>query len=181
MLPRTYVASSGLDTNDGRLATPCRSIGAALAQTDPGGEIIVLDSAGYGAVTINKAVSVIAPPGIYAGITVTAGIGIDVTAGVVALRGLTIRGPGGDVGIHVGNATGADRSLRDLGARPVRHPCRRGAGPRCTSATHRSRNARKGFASTARSAFRSSACARRPTATSGSTCSTARRAARASS
>ena len=105
MQPRTYVASNGLDTNDGRLATPCRSIGAALAQTDPGGEIIVLDSAGYGTVVINKSVSVIAPPGIYAGITVTGGTGIDVTAGVVALRGLTIRGPGGMVGIHVGNAT----------------------------------------------------------------------------
>ena len=105
MLPRTFVASNGLDTNDGRLATPCRSIGAALAQTDPGGEIIVLDSAGYGTVTINKSVSVIAPPGIYAGITVTAGTGVDVTAGVVVLRGLTIRGPGGAVGIHVGNAT----------------------------------------------------------------------------
>ena len=76
MLPRTFVASSGVDTNDGRLATPCRSIGAALAQTDPGGEIVVLDSAGYGTVTINKAVSVIAPLGIYAGITVTAGAGI---------------------------------------------------------------------------------------------------------
>jgi Right handed beta helix region len=64
----------------------------------------VLDSAGYGTVTINKAVSVIAPPGIYAGITVTAGAGIDVTAGAVTLRGLTIRGLGGQVGIHVGAA-----------------------------------------------------------------------------
>jgi hypothetical protein len=105
MLPRTFIASNGLDTNDGKLATPCRSIGAALAQTDPGGEIIVLDSAGYGTVTINKSVSVIAPPGVYAGITVAAGTGVDVTAGVVTLRGLTIRGPGGAIGIHVGNAT----------------------------------------------------------------------------
>lgn len=105
MLPRTYIASKGLDTNDGNLATPCRTIGAALAQTDPGGEIIVLDSAGYGTVVINKSVSVIAPPGVYAGITVAAGTGIDVTAGVVTLRGLTIRGPGGQIGVHVGNAT----------------------------------------------------------------------------
>jgi hypothetical protein len=104
MLPRTFVASHGLDTNDGRLTTPCRSIGAALAQTDPGGEIIVLDSAGYGTVTIDKSVSITAPRGIYAGITVTAGTGVDVTAGNVALRGLTIRGPGGAIGIHVGNA-----------------------------------------------------------------------------
>jgi hypothetical protein len=104
MLPRTYIASNGLDTNDGRLATPCRSIAAALAQTDPGGEIIVLDSAGYGVASISKSVAVIAPPGIYAGITVTAGTGIDVTAGIVMLRGLTLRGPGGAIGIHVGNA-----------------------------------------------------------------------------
>lgn len=105
MLPRTYIASYGLDTNDGRLATPCRSIGAALAQTDLGGEIIVLDSAGYGTVSINKSVAIIAPPGIYAGITVPAGAGIDVTSGVVTLRGLTLRGPAGAVGVHVGNAT----------------------------------------------------------------------------
>jgi len=105
MLPRTYIASYGVDTNGGQLATPCRSIGAALAQTDPGGEIIVLDSAGYGTVSINKSVAIIAPPGIYAGITVTAGAGIDVTSGVVTLRGLTLRGPAGAVGVHVGNAT----------------------------------------------------------------------------
>ncbi len=104
MLPRTFIASSGLDTNDGRLATPCRSIGAALALTDPGGEIVVLDSAGYGAATINKSVSVIAPSGVFAGITVTAGTGIDVTAGTVTLRGLTLHGAGGAIGIHVGNA-----------------------------------------------------------------------------
>ena len=104
MLPRTYIASNGVDTNDGRLTTPCRSIGAALAQTNPGGEIIVLDSAGYGAATISKSVAIIAPVGVYAGITVAAGTGIDVTAGVVTLRGLTLVGAAGAVGIHVGNA-----------------------------------------------------------------------------
>ena len=105
MSPRTFIASYGVDTNGGQLATPCRSIAAALAQTDPGGEIIVLDSAGYGTVGINKSVAIIAPLGVYAGITVAAGAGIDVTSGVVTLRGLTVRGPAGAVGIHVGNAT----------------------------------------------------------------------------
>jgi hypothetical protein len=105
MQPRSFIASTGVDTNDGKLATPCRSIGAALAQTDPGGEIIVLDSAGYGPATISKSVSIIASPGVFAGITVTAGAGIDITTGVVTLRGLTIHGAGGAVGIHVGNAT----------------------------------------------------------------------------
>jgi hypothetical protein len=105
MQPRSFIASTGVDTNDGKLATPCRSIGAALAQTNPGGEIIVLDSAGYGTATVSKSVAIVAPVGVYAGITVAAGTGIDVTAGVVTLCGLTLVGTGGAVGVHVGNAT----------------------------------------------------------------------------
>ena len=105
MQARSFIASTGLDTNNGKLATPCRSIGPALAQTDPGGEIIVLDSAGYGPAVINKSVSIIAPPGVFAGISVTAGAGIDVTTGIVTLRGITIQGAGGAIGVHVGNAT----------------------------------------------------------------------------
>ena len=75
---------------------------AALAKTAPGGEIIVLDSAGYGPVVINKPVSIVAPPGVYAGISVSTGHGIDVNpgAGNVTLRGLTINGLGGDIGIN---------------------------------------------------------------------------------
>ena len=57
---RTFVSSGGLDTNTCLLAAPCRGFQAALLQTNAGGEIVVLDSAGYGPVTINKAVS---PPG----------------------------------------------------------------------------------------------------------------------
>ena len=64
---RTFVASTGLDTHPCSISTPCRSFGTAIAHTDDNGEIIVLDSAGYGTVTIAKSVSIIAPPGIYAG------------------------------------------------------------------------------------------------------------------
>src|SRR5262249_17771860 len=66
-------------------------------QTNPGGEVIVLDSAGYGPVTIAKAVSLIAPPGVYAGISVFSGNGIDIQAGssdTVILRGLTVNNQG---------------------------------------------------------------------------------------
>jgi len=90
---RSFVGSLGLDTNACTLAAPCRSFGAAIAQTLAGGEVIVLDSAGYGPVTINQAISLIAPPGVYAGISVFAGAGVTVNAGssdVVALRGLSI-------------------------------------------------------------------------------------------
>ena len=90
---RSFVASTGLDSNACNLPAPCRTFGAAIAQTLPGGEVIVLDSAGYGAATIAAPVSIISPPGIYAGISVFAGTGITVNPGsgdVVVLRGLSI-------------------------------------------------------------------------------------------
>src|SRR5215467_2366523 len=90
---RTFVASTGLDTNPCSLGAPCRAFGAAIAQTAPNGEVIVLDSAGYGPATITQPVSIIAPPGIYAGISVTlggAGMTVNSGSGKVTLRGLTI-------------------------------------------------------------------------------------------
>jgi hypothetical protein len=44
-----------------------------MAHTDADGEIIVLDSAGYGRVTIDRSVSIIAPAEVYAGISVQTG------------------------------------------------------------------------------------------------------------
>ena len=101
---RTFVSALGSDANACSLAAPCRGFAAALVQTNPGGEIVVLDSAGYGPVTITKAVSIVVPPGIYAGVSVTiAGTdGIVVNAGAsdeVILRGLTINNQGGNNGV----------------------------------------------------------------------------------
>ena len=100
---RTFVASIGNDANACSLTAPCRSFAAAIAKTSTDGEVIVLDSAGYGPVTITKPVSVTAPPGIYAGVSVASGTGIDVNvgAGIVTLTGLTINGLlSGAVGIE---------------------------------------------------------------------------------
>ena len=106
--PRTFVASTGNDANPCTLTSPCRSLGAALALTIADGEVVVVDSAGYGPVVLNKAVTVVAPPGVYAGISVSSGHGVDVDpgAGTVVLRGLVLNGLGGDVGINLmsGNA-----------------------------------------------------------------------------
>ena len=66
---RTFVSGAGNDANACSIVAPCRSLGAALAQTNSAGEIVVLDSAGYGPVTIGKSVSITAPQGVYAGIT----------------------------------------------------------------------------------------------------------------
>ncbi|MBI3150401.1 MAG: right-handed parallel beta-helix repeat-containing protein [Betaproteobacteria bacterium] len=101
---RTFVSTSGSDANTASNCSntaPCRGFSAALTVTDSGGEIIVLSSGGYGPVTIDKSVSIIAPQGIFAGISVFTGIGITIaTAGVnVVLKGLSINGLGGFAGI----------------------------------------------------------------------------------
>lgn len=99
---RTFVSAAGADGQPCSLSLPCRSFAAAIAQTNPGGEVIVLDAGGYGAVTVDKAVSIVAPAGIYAGISVFSGAGIAIAAGnndTVTLRGLSINAQGGTRGV----------------------------------------------------------------------------------
>jgi hypothetical protein len=103
---RSFVSQFGFDTDPCTLTLPCRSFGTAILQTLAGGEVVVLDSAGYGPVAITGPISIIAPPGVYAGITVSAGVGVAINAGgtdVVVLRGLDINGIGGADGIVVGS------------------------------------------------------------------------------
>ena len=107
---RTFVASTGLDTNPCSRTSPCRSFAAALVETAPSGEIIVLDSAGYGPVTIGQSVSIISPASVYAGVTATSGDGIMISgtgqSDIVVLHGLTINGGGtGSVGVWAGDGT----------------------------------------------------------------------------
>jgi hypothetical protein len=92
---RTFVSGLGSDSNTCSRTTPCRTFGQAISQTIAGGEVIVLDSAGYGAVTITRSISIIAPPGVYAGISVFSGDGISINAGAsdtVVLRGINLNG-----------------------------------------------------------------------------------------
>ena len=105
---RTHVSAAfGADSNAASnctAAAPCRFFTAAMTVTDPNGEVIVLDSGGYGAVTITQSVALIAPTGVYAGISVFPGAdGVTIaTAGVnVVLRGLSINGQGGNNGINM--------------------------------------------------------------------------------
>jgi len=104
---RTFVSGNGSDTNPCSISAPCRGFAQAIAHTDPDGEILVLDSAGYGPVAINKSVSITSPPGVYAGITVFSGDGVVVGGpGIkVVLRGLSINGQGGNRGIFYTFAT----------------------------------------------------------------------------
>jgi hypothetical protein len=62
---RTFLSFSGADGNDCSVLTPCRLLPAALAATNDGGEVWLLDSANYntGNVVINKSVTILAVPG----------------------------------------------------------------------------------------------------------------------
>ena len=96
LVQRAFVSGGGSNANPCSLTLPCRNFDIAIATTAAGGEVIALDSAGYGAFSIAQGVSVIAPPGVYAGISVFSGNGVTVNAGtaVVTLRGLTINAQG---------------------------------------------------------------------------------------
>jgi hypothetical protein len=107
---RTFVsAQTGSDANtvnNCSLLQPCRNFNAAIGVVNAGGEVVALNSGGYGVTTITKAVTLTSPSGVYAAITaLTAGSSaITVSAAgtdTVVLRGLTLTGLGGDNGIDV--------------------------------------------------------------------------------
>jgi hypothetical protein len=110
-LNRSAVSVKGLDTNVCTVASPCRSFSHALTQTNPHGEIIALDSGGFGEVFVDRSVTIEAAPGVYAGISGTtfggSAIEIQLAApGRVIIRGLTIKGAGGARGIAFGGNVG---------------------------------------------------------------------------
>jgi len=103
---RAFVSSTGNDANAPSgctLALPCRSFQAAHGAVDAGGEIVALDTAGFGAVTISKSVAIIGNPGTIPSIAVASGAGVTIaTAGVnVILRNLNLNGTGGSAGIDM--------------------------------------------------------------------------------
>ena len=113
---RTFVSTDGTDSGICGPTTPCRTLSYALTQTNDGGEIIITQSGGYGetpsgGVTIDKSISIIAEPGVFAALAPTTGYaGIMIyTAGInVAIKGLTINGRGGIAGIDMGAGASLD-------------------------------------------------------------------------
>ena len=94
---RTWVSGMGTDSGACTRAAPCKTFPFALTQTAAGGEIDVLDPAGYGTVTITKAISIVNDGVGAATIGTSSGNGITINAGAndsVHLRGLTIEGLG---------------------------------------------------------------------------------------
>lgn len=91
----TYVAADGSDTSPCTISQPCRTFAVAHRKTVAGGEIIAVDSASYGPVTITKSISIVAPLSVYAEVATTNALGnaITINAGpsdTVVLRNLNI-------------------------------------------------------------------------------------------
>ncbi len=96
---RTWVSGVGADDNPCSRTAPCKTFAGAMSKTASGGEINVIDSAGYGSVTIGKPITI---DGNGAHASILAGGGMVGTTGViintpgandeVTLRNLSING-----------------------------------------------------------------------------------------
>jgi parallel beta helix pectate lyase-like protein len=99
---RVFVSGSGMDVGTCPITAPCRNFSYAITQVSPGGEIIALDTAGYGPVTITFSVSIIAAPGATAFI---AGSGLaailvnPAATDLVTIRGLALTATTGSYGV----------------------------------------------------------------------------------
>jgi len=94
---RTWVSGVGDDANPCSRTAPCKTFAGAISKTAAGGEINALDPAGYGAVTVTKAITIDGGGGQVASVLVSGTNGIVVQAGandVVILRNLRINGIG---------------------------------------------------------------------------------------
>ena len=106
---RTWVSGVGDDANPCSRTAPCKTFAGTISKTANGGFINVLDSAGYGAVTITKSIT-IDGEGAHAGIITSLNTGVIINgAGIkVTLRNLSIESNAvtnpGTIGINVINA-----------------------------------------------------------------------------
>ncbi|MGE8318261.1 MAG: right-handed parallel beta-helix repeat-containing protein [Comamonas sp.] len=91
---RTWVSGVGDDANPCSRTAPCKTFAGALPKTAPHGVIDVLDPGGFGAVTINKAIT-IDGGGMLASVLVSGTNGIVISApadATVVLRNLDFTG-----------------------------------------------------------------------------------------
>src|SRR4051812_20833755 len=118
---KIFVASYGTDGNSGSPTSPKRAFQAAHDAVGAGGQIVVLDTAGYGALTITKSLAVTVPPGVNGFITVTGtNNGITINAGAtgsVSLRGLIVEGGGAGNGNGIRINSAANVAVEDCTVR----------------------------------------------------------------
>lgn len=97
-LAKIYIASYGSDASDGARGSPKRNFQPALNAVSEGGEIVILDTAGYGLLSITKDVTITCPPGVTGLVSASGNVAgaiiIDAPGASVSLRGLTIENLG---------------------------------------------------------------------------------------
>jgi hypothetical protein len=101
---RTWVSGVGDDVNPCSRTAPCKTFAGAISKTAAGGIINCIDSGGFGALTITKAITVDCAS-VMAGVLAVGTNGININAPAadrVTLRGLSIEGGNGQglVGIN---------------------------------------------------------------------------------
>ncbi len=123
---RTWVSGVGDDANPCSRTAPCKTFAGAISKTATGGEINVLDPAGFGGVTITKSISIINDGVGSAGVLVsgTNAIIVNAPAGAaVVLRGLDIEGLGtGLAGVKLlagGSLTIENCTINNFAARAI--------------------------------------------------------------
>jgi len=112
---RTWVSGVGDDANPCSRTAPCKTFAGAISKTAAGGEIDALDPAGFGALTITKAITIDGGGGQVASVLVAGTNGIVVQAGpsdVVILRNLRING-------IVGSGNGGINGIRFLSGKDL--------------------------------------------------------------
>jgi len=100
---RTWVSGVGDDANPCSRTAPCKTFPGALSKTLAGGEIDALDSAGYGAVTISKSITIDGGAGVASILAQgTNAIIVNAPNAVVTLRNLQLQGlaQSGDPGLN---------------------------------------------------------------------------------
>lgn len=92
---RTWVSGVGDDANPCSRTAPCKTFAGAISKTAAGGEIDALDPAGFGALTITKAITLDGGGGQVSSVLVSGTNGITVQAGtndVVTIRNISVQG-----------------------------------------------------------------------------------------
>ena len=92
---RTWVSGVGDDANPCSRTAPCKTFAGAISKTTAGGEIDALDPAGFGALTITKAITIDGGGGQVSSVLVSGTNGITVSAGatdVVTIRNISFQG-----------------------------------------------------------------------------------------
>jgi hypothetical protein len=96
---RVFVASYGSDTNPCTFGSPCKTFQNAVNVVATGGEVTAIDSAGFGPININHAVTITSPNGVEAGVAAPAAGDAAITVNapptdLISLNGLTLDGDG---------------------------------------------------------------------------------------